>query len=74
MPPSIYDDRVFPAGTWAECNRCGKLSRLPKDCAGHRETMPGSIFRLDTMCLLDCGHMDAHWVNANQPKEAISNV
>lgn len=55
---------VFPAGTEAKCNRCRKASPLPKDCKGHLDTTNSRswIYRLDTMSMLDCGHMDAHWV------------
>ena len=61
------DEQTFAVGTVAECNRCGKTGPLPKDCAGHLETpakyTPGRlVYRLDTMCILPCGHMDAHWV------------
>lgn len=56
------EQTTFPAGTQAQCNRCKMISTLPKPCQGHTETIGGNVYRLDTMCVLDCGHMDAHWV------------
>ena len=55
---------TFTKGTQAKCNRCRQASPLPKDCQGHLDTTTSRswIYRLDTMCLLDCGHMDAHWI------------
>jgi hypothetical protein len=61
----MNDTTTFPAGTNAECNRCKRLSPLPKDCRAHIEReRPGmKVYRLETMCTLEnCGHMDAHWV------------
>jgi len=62
----MNDETTFPAGTEAECNRCKAKGPLPKPCAGHFETYTRpskyQVYRLDTMCILPCGHMDAHWV------------
>ena len=62
----MNDTTTFPAGTQAECNRCKRLSPLPRACEGHLEMPPTksgfAVYRLDTMCLLDCLHLDAHWV------------
>jgi hypothetical protein len=52
--------RVFPAGTMARCNRCTTASAMPKESAGIRENERS--FRLQTMMVLGCGHVDAHWV------------
>lgn len=60
----MHDEQTFPAGTMAQCNRCKRFSPLPKPCLGHLETPGGNVYRLDTMAVLDCGHMDAHWVIA----------
>ena len=60
------NEQTFPAGTMAECNRCKQVNPLPKPCLGHLEAPPTksgfAVYRLGTMCLLGCGHMDAHWV------------
>lgn len=66
------DTTTFPAGTIAKCNRCSAANPLPKDCTGHLSgTHKGqnaegithhAVYRLETMCTLACGHMDAHWV------------
>jgi len=53
--------RTYPEGTPARCNRCDAQGALPKLCIGHRENE--RCWRLDTMCTLDCGHMDAHWIH-----------
>ena len=58
----MNDERTFDTDTPAECNRCGKVSPLPKPCQGHQESRDGNVYRLDAMCVLSCGHMDAHWV------------
>lgn len=71
--------RTFPAGTVAKCNRCSIANPLPKVCEGHiSNTWKGTntaggltfytLYRLDTMCVLDCGHMDSHWVCTTQEK------
>ena len=60
------EQTTFPAGTQAEFNRCKQFNPLPKPCLGHLEAPASefipSVYRLDTMCTLLCGHMDAHWV------------
>jgi len=69
--------RTFPAGTIAKCNRCSNASSLPKDCEGHiSNTWKGTntagkltfhtAYRLETMCTLECGHMDSHWIYTSQ--------
>ncbi len=72
----MHDEQTFPAGTIAECNRCKQFSPLPKPCLGHLEAPTSeflsAVYRLDTMCLLGCGHMDAHWVLVTPEKEASS--
>lgn len=52
--------RTFKTGTTATCNRCHAKSPLPKDCEGRYEN--ARAYRLDTLCTLPCGHMDAHFV------------
>lgn len=49
----------FPPGTVACCNRCQTLHPLPKSVTGRKV---GKAYRLE-MCMLACGHMDAHWVH-----------
>ena len=64
------ETKTFPAGTMAKCNRCNQRCPLPKECKGHAENV--RAFRLETMCTLDCGHMDAHWVLVSDVKEIES--
>lgn len=52
--------RTFTSGTTATCNRCYAKSPLPKPCEGHYEN--ARAYRLDTLCALACGHVDAHFV------------
>ena len=60
------EHRTFPTGTQAACNRCPAVNALPKDCTGHlshlHNAADGKVYRLETMCTLACGHMDAHWI------------
>lgn len=58
------EPKTFPVGTIAKCNRCGQSHPLPKVCIGVQEN--ASMYRLQTMATLDCGHMDAHWVKDSQ--------
>lgn len=68
----MTQQETFLTGTTAKCNRCGRYSPLPKSCTGHLEsttTVNGVVYRsyrLETMCALDCGHVDSHWVLAIQ--------
>jgi hypothetical protein len=54
-------EMTFAAGTKARCNRnCAEPSPLPKAIRGIREN--SNAYRLQKFCILDCGHMDCHWV------------
>jgi hypothetical protein len=55
------NERTYPKGTPTRCNRCNALSPFPKEEA--RAVRENSrVWRLQTSALLDCGHMDCHWV------------
>jgi len=55
------DERTFPKGTPTRCNRCNAVSPFPK-AEGLAVRENSRAWRLQTMAVLDCGHMDAHWV------------
>ena len=48
-------------GSIARCNRCNTTSPFPKpESRAIREN--SNAYRLQKMAVLDCGHMDAHWI------------
>jgi len=55
------NERTFSKGTPTHCNRCDAVSPFPKR-EGYAVRENGKVWRLQTMAVLDCGHMDAHWV------------
>ena len=57
----MKNEITFPEGTRARCNRnCAGTYPLPRETEGFREN--SNAYRLQGMCILECGHMDAHWV------------
>ena len=55
------DERTFPKGTPTRCNRCDQVSPFPKR-EGYAVRENSKVWRLQTFAVLDCGHMDCHWV------------
>jgi hypothetical protein len=54
-------ERTFIKGVPTRCNRCNEVHPFPKDSA--RAVRENShCWRVQTMAVLDCGHMDAHWI------------
>lgn len=56
----MKDEIIFETGTGARCNRCDAKAPLPKTIRGTREN--SKTYRLQGFAILDCGHMDMHWV------------
>ena len=55
------DEKTFPQGTPVRCNRSNQRSLFPKpEAFAVREN--AHCWRVQTMAVLDCGHMDAHWI------------
>ena len=55
--------KVFPAGTPATCNRCNRVSPLPRPMEGRPEANRTGVYRLLIIACLECGHVDGHWIN-----------
>jgi hypothetical protein len=55
------DEMIVTKGMIVRCNRCDEPSPFPKK-QGRAIRENSRVWRLQTMAVLDCGHMDAHWV------------
>ncbi len=65
-------EREFPAGAVARCNRCDQRFSLPRTCKAVLEHEV--VWRLQDMCTLACGHMDAYWVyDADNQSEELAD-
>ena len=51
---------TFGTKIYARCNRCNGKSLLPKEVEGMKEN--SKVYRLRGFAILDCGHLDCHWV------------
>jgi len=57
----LPNEIVVKTGTPVRCNRCDAKCAWPKaDTVAY--WAGGHVYRLQDMALLDCGHLDAHWV------------
>jgi hypothetical protein len=58
---TMIETRTFERGTPTRCNVCDEVSPFPK-ARGKAMRENSRAWRLQTMAVLECGHMDAHWV------------
>ena len=56
----MRDEITIIKGAVARCNRCDAKSPYPKEARANREN--SWTYRIQDMVVLECGHMDAHWV------------